>query len=173
MQIPNDLLALNSNSGIYAIWMVLQHYALNIDIERLKQVTSYQEDGTFSIGLAVGLHELGFKVDFFTDEDPAIADDEKVLYKKAAALGISIRPSISLKEIQNALELGYFAIVYYDTLEGEGQHSLVYEINNQNIKFFDNYSSMPIQRFEQQRKCEGICQQVILIDGSKFSKIYS
>lgn len=54
-------------------------------------------------------------------------------------------------------------IVYYDTLQGIGNHSLVYSINAQEICFFDSFDAMSATVFEQQRQAEGICLQAIVI----------
>ena len=56
--------------------------------------------------------------------------------------------------------------MYYDTLEGLGNHSLVYDINESEICFFDSFDAMSAQLFEQQRKVEGICRQAIIIDAN-------
>ncbi len=61
-----------------------------------------------------------------------------------------------------------FVIVYYDTLEGVGNHSLIYGIDDEQIEFFDSFEAMPKLVFEQQRQVEGICRQAILIDDRAF-----
>lgn len=66
------------------------------------------------------------------------------------------------------MDKGLFVIVFYDTLEGVGNHSLIYEINEKEISFFDSFDAMPREIFEQQRRVEGICQQVIVIDDRNF-----
>lgn len=75
---------------------------------------------------------------------------------------------LSYTDIQKLVDKGRFVIVFYDTLEEVGNHSLIYEINEKEISFFDSFDAMPIEVFEQQRRVEGICQQVIVIDDRNF-----
>ena len=79
-------------------------------------------------------------------------------------MNLPIQSAISYADIQHAFEQNKFVIVYYDTLDGEGNHSLVYDINEIEICFFDSFDAMPKAVFEAQRKVEGICQQVIIVD---------
>ncbi|MEG0482129.1 MAG: cysteine peptidase family C39 domain-containing protein [Acinetobacter sp.] len=164
LQLPKELIDLEANCGIFAAWMVLQHYSIQIEIDQLAKLCHYDdEDGTFSIGLAVGLKKLGFDISFYTDDDPNIHEKEISCYAEARSLNIPIHKALLYSDIQKAVEQGLFAIVYYDTLEGVGNHSLVYSIDEKEICFFDHFEAMPANVFEQQRKAEGICQQVIII----------
>jgi hypothetical protein len=63
--------------------------------------------------------------------------------------------------------------LYYDTLEGIGNHSLVYSIDDEEICFFDSFEPMSKDVFIQQRQQEGICQQAIVIDDRNFVMRYS
>lgn len=164
MELPIELINLEANCGIYAVWMILQHHSIVLEIEQLKQACAYDdEDGTFGIGLAVGLKKLGFDVYFHTEHDPDLHEKEYLLYEQAQQLKIHVQPALNYHEIQNAVANRYFAIVYYDTLEGVGNHSLIYEIDEQKVSFFDHFETMPRTVFEAQRHAEGICQQVILV----------
>ena len=164
LQLPQELVELEANCGMFAVWVVLQHYSIQIEIEQLAKLCHYDpEDGTFSIGLAVGLKKLGFDITFYTNDDPNIHEKEIACYAEARSLNIPTHKALSYQEIQKAVEQGLFAIVYYDTLEGVGNHSLVYSIDEKEIGFFDSFDAMPVTVFEQQRKAEGICQQVIII----------
>ncbi|MDI1224343.1 MULTISPECIES: cysteine peptidase family C39 domain-containing protein [Acinetobacter] len=164
VQLPKALLDLESNCGIFAVWMLLQNYSIQLDIQQLVKLCHHDaEDGTFTIGLAVGLKKLGFDLSFYTDEDSNIHEKEIVRYQDAKKLGLQISPALSYQEIQAYIEQGCNIIVFYDTLEGVGNHSLVYSINDQEICFYDNFDAMPKAVFEQQRLAEGICQQAIVI----------
>ena len=72
--------------------------------------------------------------------------------------------AIGYQQIQQVFNENKFVIVYYDTLEGVGNHSLLYSINDTEICFFDSFESMPAAVFEQQRQQEGICRQVIVVE---------
>ena len=165
VQLPKALLDLESNCGIFAVWMLLQNYSIQLDIQQLVKLCHHDaEDGTFTIGLAIGLKKLGFDLSFYTDEDLNIHEKEIVRYQDAKKLGLQISPALCYQEIQAYIEQGCNIIVFYDTLEGVGNHSLVYSINDQEICFYDNFDAMPKAVFEQQRLAEGICQQAIVID---------
>lgn len=163
--LPEELANLDANAGIYAVWMIFQHLGIDADIEQLKEVCRYQlGSGTTTIGLAVGLKKFGFHVAFSTDPDPEPQEQEILCYQQAEALGIPVSPAISYQDIVQAYEQNRFVIVYYDTLDGVGNHSLVYDINEDEICFFDSFDAMSAQVFEQQRAAEGICRQAIIID---------
>ncbi|WP_180162987.1 cysteine peptidase family C39 domain-containing protein [Acinetobacter sp. YH12069] len=165
MEIPDELANLEANSGIYAVWMLLQHLGIDADIQQLIEVCAYEAGhGTTTIGLAVGLKKFGFLVKFYTEHDPELQDSEKRSYAEADQLELPILPAIGYAQIQQAFEQNQFVIVYYDTLEGVGNHSLVYEIDEAEISFFDSFDAMPADVFEQQRGAEGICRQVITVD---------
>ncbi|WP_180173972.1 MULTISPECIES: cysteine peptidase family C39 domain-containing protein [unclassified Acinetobacter] len=165
MEIPDELANLEANGGIYAVWMLLQHLGIDADIQQLIEVCAYEAGhGTTTIGLAVGLKKFGFQVKFYTEHDPELQDSEKRSYAEADQLELSILPAIGYAQIQQAFEQNQFVIVYYDTLDGVGNHSLVYDIDETEISFFDSFDAMPADVFEQQRGAEGICRQVIIVD---------
>lgn len=162
--IPEELQDLESNCGIFAVWMLLQHYEMSYDLDFLLKVCAYQAGvGTFGIGLAVGLARLGFEVSFHTETDVDQHDNEPALYQQAQLFNIPVETALSYAQIQNAVALGAWVIVYYDTLDGVGNHSLIYDIDEQEIQFFDCFEAMPIGIFEQQRRMHGICSQAIVI----------
>ena len=165
LDIPDSLLNLEANCGVFAVWMVLQHHGTQIDMNELIKLCRHNhEDGTFTIALAVALKKIGFDVSFHTDQDPNIDKTERQSYTEAKALRIPIQPALSYAEIQAEIEGGKMVIVYYDTLDEVGNQSLVYSIDEQEICFFDNFDPMPMLVFEQQRRADGICRQAIVID---------
>ncbi|NWK74329.1 peptidase C39 [Acinetobacter cumulans] len=171
LKIPEALLKLKSNSGVYAVWMVLQHYGIQADIQRLVKITGYDGEGAFSIGLALALQKLGCKTSFHTAPDPDKQPKEIEYYQEAKQLNIPIQAALSYEQIKEKIDQGYFVIVYYDTVEGVGHHSLVYSMNSREICFFDNFTTLSARTFEKRRKAEGICRQAIVIDGSKLADI--
>jgi hypothetical protein len=165
LEMPEELANLDANAGIFAVWMLLQHLGIDADISQLIEVCGYEVDnGTTTIGLAVGLKKFGFDVQFYTDDDPNLQDSEKLSYQEAEQLHLPILPACNYQHIQQAFEQHKFVIVYYDTLEGVGNHSLIYDVNEHEICFFDRFDVMPALVFEQQRQGEGICRQVIVVD---------
>ena len=173
LEIPDSLLNLEANCGVFAVWMLLQHHGAHVDMNELIKLCRHDhQDGTFTIALAVALKKIGFKVSFHTDPDPNIDRTERQSYAEAKALRIPIEPALSYAQVQAAIENRKMAIVYYDTLDEVGNQSLVYSMDDREICFFDNFEPMPALVFEQQRKAEGICRQVIIIDDHD-AKIHS
>lgn len=170
VEIPKDLQNLEANGGIFAIWMIFHHYGIDLHIPDLIQLCRHDSEmGTSSIALAVALQTLGLDVIFFTAYDADKQPIEVDFYQQAHRLNIPvIEQPLSYAEIQENVEAGRFVIVFYDTLEGVGNHSLVYEMDEYEISFFDSFESMPKEVFEQQRQADGICQQVIVIDDRNF-----
>lgn len=169
LEMPEELANLEANGGIFAVWMLLQHLGIDADIQQLVDVCGYDsENGTTTIGLAVGLKKFGYNVQFYTDHDPDLQESEELSYQEAEQLGLPILPALNYQQIQQAFDQNKFVIVYYDTLEEVGNHSLVYEVNADEICFFDSFDAMPASFFEQQRQVEGICRQVIVVESNNY-----
>lgn len=170
VEIPEDLQNLEANSGIFAIWMIFHHYGIDLHIPDLVQLCRHDpEMGTSTIALAVALRTLGLDVTFFSEYDADKQPVEVEFYQKAQEIKLPVYESpLSYAEIQKKAGEGRFVIVFYDTLDGVGNHSLIYSIDEQEISFFDSFESMPKEVFEQQRQADGICQQVIVIDDRNF-----
>lgn len=165
LNIPESLLELEANCGVFAIWLILKQYQTHIDIADLIQLSRHdRKDGTFTIALAVALKKLGFEVSFYTDPDPNIDENEKQSYTDANRLQIPIKAALTYLEIQQAFEEGNFVIVFYDTLQDIGNQSLVYSIDKKEISFCDHFDVMSKRVFEQQRQADGICRQVIVVE---------
>lgn len=170
VEIPEDLQNLEANSGIFSIWMIFHHYGIDLHIPDLVQLCRHNpEMGTSTIALTVALQTLGLDVAFFSEYDADKQPVELDFYQQAQTLKIPVEERvISYTEVQQQVEAGRFVIVFYDTLEGVGNHSLIYAIDEHEISFFDSFDAMPADVFEQQRQAEGICQQVIVIDDRNF-----
>lgn len=171
LNIPESLLQLEANCGVFAIWLILKQYQIHIDIADLIQLCRHdQQEGTFTIALAVALKKLGFEVSLYTDPDPNIDEKEKQSYLDAQGLQIPIQAALTYSEIQQAFENGHFVLVFYDTLHGVGNQSLIYSIDEQEISFCDHFEVMSKSTFEQQRQADGICRQVIVVE--QYSEFY-
>ncbi|OTG87493.1 peptidase C39 [Acinetobacter sp. ANC 4558] len=169
LKIPDALANLEANCGIYALWMLFHHHGMQVDIDNLIKTTQYDDqEGTFTIALAIALKKFGFGVTFYTDEDPNIGEKEQLMYVEAQKLQIPILPELSYEQIQQAISQEKFVIVYYDTVDEVGNQSLVYSIDEHEICFFDSFEPMPVLLFENQRNAEGICRQAIVIDDEQF-----
>ncbi|QXR12038.1 peptidase C39 [Acinetobacter junii] len=165
LDIPDPLLQLEANCGVFAVWLILKQYQSNIDIAELIQLCLHDyNEGTFTIALAVALKKLGFEVSFYTAPDPDIDEIEKKIYLEAKQLQIPIRPALTYEKIQQAYEDGKFVIVFYDTLDGAGNQSLIYSIDEQEISFCDHFEVMSKAVFEQQYQADEICQQAIVVE---------
>ena len=165
MELPDKLKNLPFNCGIYAVWMVFQHHAIDLEIDDLLKLCCYsEEEGTSTIALAVALKKLGMQVHFYTDPDDDLQPTEQRFYQQAQDAQMPILAALSYTEILQAVEQGKFVMVYYDLPSGEGNHSLVYEMDAESISFFDHFDVYTAAQFEQLRSAEGICRQVIVID---------
>ena len=165
LDIPDPLLQLEANCGVFAVWLILKQYQSNIDIAELIQLCRHDyNEGTFTIALAVALKKLGFEISFYTAPDPDIDEIEKKIYLEAKQLQILIRPALTYEKIQQAYEDGKFVIVFYDTLDGAGNQSLIYSIDEQEISFCDHFEVMSKAVFEQQYQADEICQQAIVVE---------
>ncbi len=172
VNIPQALANLEANCGVFAVWMVLRHHGVQINIDELIQVCRYDENGTYTIALVVALKKFGFDVSFHSDKDPNISSSERMSYKEAKVLKIPMGPALSYQGIQAEIQNGKMVIVYYDTLAGVGNQSLIYSIDSNEICFFDSFEPMSAAVFEMQRQVEGICRQAIVIDDRNF-QVYS
>lgn len=171
LNIPESLLQLEANCGVFAVWLIIKQYQTHIDIADLIQLCRHdQQEGTFTIALAVALKKLGLEVSLYTDPDPNIDEKEKQSYLDAQGLQIPIQAALTYSEIQKAFENGHFVIVFYDTLQGVGNQSLIYSIDEQEISFCDHFEEMSKTIFEQQRQADGICRQVIVVE--QYSEFY-
>lgn len=169
LTLPNQLVHLEANCGVYALWVLFQHHGLDVQIDELIQATQHdQNEGTFTIALAVALKKFGFEVQFCSDPDLNIDAKEQQIYQQARNLNIPILPALTYAQIQQHIEQGQFVIVYYDSLDGIGNQSLIYSIDAQEVCFFDSFEPMAATIFEQQRQAEGICRQAIVIDDRHF-----
>lgn len=172
LNLPDELIHLDANCGIYALWMVLQHQGLQANIQELIKLSQYdQDEGTYTIALAIALKKMGFGVTFYTDQDPNISQKERACYREAKTLNIPVKGILSYQGIVQATQNNKFVIVYYDTIDGIGQQSLIHSIDKNRVDFFDNFGSLSAQVFERQRKAEGICQQAIVIDDLGFNPV--
>ena len=81
LNIPESLLQLEANCGVFAVWLIIKQYQTHIDIADLIQLCRHdQQEGTFTIALAVALKKLGFEVSLYTDPDPNIDEKEQQSY---------------------------------------------------------------------------------------------
>lgn len=165
LNIPEPLLQLEANCGVFALWLILKQYQTHIDIADLIRLCRHdRNEGTFTIALAVAMKKLGYEVSFHTAPDPDMDHKEKHIFLEAERLQLPVLAALTYTEIQQAFESGKFVIVFYDTLQGMGNQSLIYSIDDQEISFCDHFEVMPKAVFERQRQADGICQQVIVID---------
>lgn len=165
MSMPDEILNLPYNCGVFALWCVIRQYGLDVQPQKIIELSKYNaEDGTFGIALTIALYKLGFEVSFCTDPDPDQHPIERLAYTEAEQLGIAITSPLSYENIQQEIDENQaLVIVFYDDLEDVGNHSLVYSIDENEICFFDSLDAMPRDVFEQQRQAKGICRQSILI----------
>ena len=86
------------------------------------------------------------------------------LNKLKQRLKIPINAALTYSEIQQSFEEGKFTIVFYDTLDGEANQSLIYSIDEREISFCDHFEVMSKAVFEQRYQADEICKQVIVVE---------
>ncbi len=64
LNIPESLAKLEANCGLFAVWMVLQHHGVQIDVAELIKVCRYDDEGTYTIALAVALKSWALRCHF-------------------------------------------------------------------------------------------------------------
>lgn len=174
LNIPQSLVKLDANCGVFAVWMLLQHHGIQMNVDDIAELCQHDPDyGTFTIALAVALKKYGFNVTFYTDPDPNIDEDEHSIYSEAKQLNIPMTSALTYNQLQTEIDSGKMAIVSYDNLDGVGNQSLVFCIDENEICFFDSFEPMGAAVFEQQRQAEGICRQVVLIEDATVEPVFS
>ena len=54
LEIPDSLLNLEANCGVFAVWMLLQHHGTHVDMNELIKLCRHdRQDGTFTIAFNI------------------------------------------------------------------------------------------------------------------------
>lgn len=163
-QAPLGLRTLQGNCGPISVWMVLRQFSKRVGTARIVRACRHSKSvGCYSIGLAIGLCELGMHSVLSTDHDSSVVPAEKRLYKLAAKLEIPIEPAINLADLHQIL-LRYAIIVYYESSNGNGHFSPLTGLRNGNICLpYSEQGFLSIKRFEEVWNRPGFPRQSVLV----------
>lgn len=116
-QAPRSLLALDKPCGPLSFWGYLGTLENQpLVTQRLIEACGYgRKQGTFTIALAVALHEHGVLVEFFTESDPRPEPIKTWYYGRATELGISIKEPPELNTILSFIHADCVPILFYNT----------------------------------------------------------
>ena len=149
--------------GPRAAWLVLRQFGIRTTVRRLLRLADYTyENGTYAIGLAVALHELGLAVVFQTDPDPSQAPREPALYARATQLGILIGRPFRTQTLIRHARAGRPSIVLY-AREKDAHFAVVRGNDRRRVLLSDSW--MDIHRLDQRRASPGCLRQTILVLG--------
>lgn len=164
-QIPEAIETLEGNCGVVSVWLVCHYFNLTVDPQDLIQLCGHTtETGTFTIALAVALHELNLPVSFHSDVDPAIQVAEISYYERAKLKGIPLKPAQSISEIAEAIAVGKRVVAFFDTIDGDGHFSPIHSVDPHVVLFeYSNEPTLSLNEFEARRQANGICRQTIVV----------
>lgn len=160
---PGALFSISGNCGPISVWLMLRHFRKRTSAERILRSCRYTKRyGTFTIALAIALHEHGLKVNFHTDEDPAPMPLERRLYKTAERSGMVVGPAIPIDELLHRIRKGEVAIVSFDTEAGIGHFSPLIGVKGRHLVLpYTEKGIMEIAEFERRWSAPGICRQCV------------
>lgn len=164
-KVPEEIEALEGNCGVVSVWLVCHHFKLAVDPQALIQLCGHTtKDGTFTIALAVALHDLKLPVSFHSDVDPAIQDAELTYYERAKLKSIPLKPAQNINEIAAVVSQGKSVIAFFDTIEGVGHFSPIQAVEPLQVQFaYGNEPVLSLNEFEARRQSDGICRQTIVV----------
>lgn len=110
------------------MWQVLEALGLHLVPETIVALSRYKPGhGVDTIGLALGFHDLGMRIDFRCEGTTAA---DKALAEEAKTKMMAILPPLDLKSL---LALPAFPIIAYDTFDGMGHVSVVTKLTENNV----------------------------------------
>jgi hypothetical protein len=125
------------------------------------------QHGTFTIGMAVGLSELGLTVAMHTDPDPAPNATERKLYATARRLGIPIRPAVPLAFLLDHLSPQCIPLVFYDETGGDGHFSPLFGVRRGSVDLPYANSQVSPRTFARRWRAAGVYRQSLLTSSTR------
>lgn len=162
---PLALLTLQGNCGPLSAWLALRYLRRRVAAERIIRACRHSEThGTYTVGIALGMAELGLQVEFFSDPDPDVQAVERECYALAAARGVRIQSGISLPDLLGRINERRTAIVFYDE-EGDSGHFSPLAGGGNGVLYLANEpdGEMRARDFETRWDAPGILRQCLLL----------
>lgn len=163
---PDELQSLAlSGCGPLAAWQVQRYFGHDVSAEGVLRACRFDPQvGTFAVGLAVGLAELGLRVEFSTDPDPAPEPMERSLYASLPTVGVAVAPGVSLAELAPRLDGSAVAILLYqqDDEAPWSHFSPILAIHDSVALLPNEGGEVPCSELEARRRHSGVFRQCVL-----------
>jgi hypothetical protein len=162
---PASLGGKDGNCGLISVWLVLQSLGISCDEKEILKCCDFREgEVTFLICIAVGLHNLGLKVEFRTDPDPHVEPNELICCEEAKKRQIAFLPALTIQELSKTEAIGGRIILFFEGEGGEGHLSPVSCIDERSLWLvYDNPAVVSIEELENRRILPGICRQSLTV----------
>jgi hypothetical protein len=161
---PRGLWALPANCGPLVVWSLLRHFRRRVRTEEILSRCRWSSRfGTFTIGMALGLSELGFTVAMYTDPDPAPSVPERRLYAVARRRHLPIRPAVPLASLLDQLSPLCIPIVFYNETGGDGHFSPFLGIRRGRLDLPYANSLLSRRAFTRRWRAGGVFRQSLLV----------
>jgi hypothetical protein len=162
---PAALRALKANCGPMSVWLALQSLGITRDEKDILRCCKYRKGKpTFLICIAVGLLDLGLKIEFRTDPDPEVHPDERLCIEDAQKRGLSFGRALPIRSLFRRAGRSGRLILSYDGDNGEGHFSPVSYVDSKTIWLvYDNPASGSFRELERRRKQPGNCRQSLTV----------
>ena len=161
LRYPRVMRGREDSCGPRVAWLALRHFGLRTSAARLMRACRWQpEIGAHAVGLAVGLTELGLRVEFQSDPDPSPDSAEVESYARAAALGIPVRTPAPLDELAALTSAERIAILLFDH-EGTGHFSILRGIDRRIAVLNDSF--FVAESLERMRAAPEVYRQTLVV----------
>lgn len=148
-----------------SVWLLLRYFRRKTSAERVIRLCRHTKlHGTFTVALAVALHEHRLAVSFHTDVDPHPKPLERKLYNAAKKRGIAPGEALGIEQLLDRVRAGETAIVGFETDEGNGHFTPLIGVKRRWLILpYTDRGGMSISQFEKRWSAPGICRQCVLV----------
>ena len=116
------------------------------------------------ICIAVGLHDLGLKVEFRTDHDLEVQSEEKLCYGHGRECGIRSLPALPIEGLVESAGMAGRVIVALDDEIDAGHYSPATKgVGGMIFLAYEDPQLWPVDQVELRRDRPGICRQSVTV----------
>ena len=162
---PAGLYAIDGNCGLLAAWGVLTYFGRRTSVRQLIKSCRYTKaHGVFTIALALALHDHGLTVVFHSDPDPDPRPIERICYARARAVGLPVKPAISVRTLVRQTDRQHVGVVFYNTPDDIGHCSPLLGLRSDNLRLpYSQTGSMSVREFSKRWREPEILRQCIVV----------
>lgn len=161
---PRSLLTLPGGCGPLAAWLVLRHFGRRVAARRVVEACRYTaEHGTFTIGLALGLRELGLRVRFHSEPDPEPPALEEACYAAAKEAGVEVGGALELAALLDEVGRDCVGVVLYDADGAEAHLSPLLGSDGRHLVLATAATEIDSAEFDAAWRAPGILRQCVLV----------